>query len=57
MPSTLRALVRWSAIGGLWLLIAFLIIPTFLLRLVSGGGLSVVEWAKGRIDALLGWGK
>jgi hypothetical protein len=43
-----RALRRWSAIGGLALLLAVLIPLTWIAHRLTGGGLRVAEWAKAR---------
>lgn len=54
MRSTLSALARWSAIGGLWLLILALIPLTALTHWLSGRGLFVAEWAKHQLSDLRG---
>ncbi len=52
MRNTLSALVRWLAIGGLWLLMGVLIVPVMILHWVSGAGLAVIAELKATADML-----
>jgi hypothetical protein len=53
MKSSASALLRFLAAGGLWLLIAILIIPTLMLHWVSGAGLFVIAELKTLADELV----
>jgi hypothetical protein len=52
MPKTLPALVRFSAVIGLWLLIGTLILVTYPLHLLGGAGLDLIEKLKAKADEL-----
>lgn len=54
MITKTSALLRWSAIGGLCLLLAVLIPLTWITHLLSGGSLTVAERAKAKLARLKG---
>lgn len=54
MKITLDGLARWSAIGGLALLIALLVPIIWITNQTNGLALSAAEWAKARIAELRG---
>lgn len=54
MNKTASALLRFSAAGGLWLLIAVLILPSLVMHWLSGAGLFVIAALKDKADELIG---
>ena len=48
LRSTLRALGRWSAIGGLWVLLGLSILLTTLSHGASKAALALGEWARAK---------
>jgi len=53
MSKSASASLRYLAAGGLWLLIAVLILPTLILHWVSGAGLFVIAELKTLADDLI----
>jgi len=53
MNTTASALLRFSAAGGLWLLIAVLILPSLVMHWLSGAGLFVIAELKAKADDLI----
>lgn len=56
MRNTLSALVRWSAISALWIVIVLLIIPTWLSVRLGGAGIEAIDRLKELADELSAWG-
>lgn len=57
MKKTASASLRFLAAGGLWLLIAVLIIPSLVMHWLSGAGLFVIAELKTLADDLIAGAK
>ena len=53
MPKAPRVFALWLAIGGLWVLIALLMVPTAICQAITGVGLSLMEPLKAKADELV----